>query len=731
MTSTASSEPFVFAPSGSVSSDSSGRSASARGSTYAAPGVTSSHQLVDQARQEITQIVREVAAATHQPRKRADYLRFLADRVLRAMAGHGVVIWTRSSAGDPKETSYVAEHRLGRVTDLALVDEGEQVHQCLLAEVATEGAPVVVPPTPGADQIDVPANPLPYPAAIVPIRIDPSSALPEGLIEVFLDEGGTAASQRGSLRFLAQMSDLAGEFLRMLRLKTLSQLLDATDRVDVVVERLHRMTSTGMIQAAWVDAAAELLRLPRVALCRVDSSQPRIVAVSHVHRIDQHSGAAKAIRAATAIDLQPQHGIWFASCQAESNEGKPNEDDSSTAPFNHDQTPHAIESSQEPAWVVAAHPDSQWRIVGFTSDEAEHLSEDIYWGTLNRLLVGGASAWTAARRIESLPGGRWFSKLFVEPDAVSSVASAHASDTRSTSRRTRVVHSRIRKSATWMAATLTIAVLVCLPMPSLVPVTGVIRPVELDTYHAASDAVVETLHVDHGQRVQRGDLLATLTSTDLQEQETSLLGRQAVLLRQQEQVNQTLMSRPSDHSRPDSVHDGREVEEEIASVDRQLEIIRESKARLILRALRDGRVDAWRLQERLANRPLRRGDPVLNVIAEDTPWVVDARVPQTRLQTVDKAWQSEKLTAEVGTAWSSEMNLAATAQRFGPIVPDPTDGTPSVVMRLGLEESPTLGDQPLAEMPARVTLHCGRTPVGWFLVQDVVHWCQVQWGGYF
>jgi hypothetical protein len=282
-----------------------------------------------------------------------------------------------------------------------------------------------------------------------------------------------------------------------------------------------------------------------------------------------------------------------------------------------------------------------------------------------------------------------------------------------------------------MAAALTIAILACLPMPSLVPVTGVIRPVELDTYHAASDAVVESLHVEHGQWVQRGDLLATLTSADLQEQETSLLGRQAVLLRQQEQVNQTLMSRPSARSSSEPVHDGREVEEEIASIDRQLEIIRESKERLVLRAHRDGRVDAWRIQERLANRPLRRGDAVMSVIAEDTPWVVDARVPQTRLQTVDNAWQSEKLTAEVGTAWSSQMNLAATAQRFGPIVPDPTDGTPSVVMRLGLEQPPTLGDQPLAEMPARVTLHCGRTPVGWFLIQDVVHWCQVQWGGYF
>lgn len=724
MTSTASSEPFVFAPSGSTPSGSAGSGGATRGPMNAAPGDSSARSLVDQARQEITQIVREVAAASHESRKRAEYFRFLADRVLRAMAGHGVVIWTRPLRGDSTAEDYAVEHRLGRVTDLALVDEAEQVHQCLLAEVATEGVPVVVPPTPGADQIDVPANPMPYPAAIVPIRIDPSSLLPEGLIEVFLEEGGTAASQRGALRFLAQMSDLAGEFLRMRRLKKLGQLIDATDRVDAVVGQLHRMTSTAMIQNAWVDAAAELLRLPRVALCRVDTSQPKIVAVSHVNRIDQHSEAAKAIRLAAVSILQPQHGLWFADCHGSSLPA-----DSEETPFSQTDS-DAKHSASEPSWIVAAHPDSHWRLIGFKSDEAEHLSDDAHWTTLNRLLVGGASAWTAARRIESVPGGRWFSRLLVEPDSISTDAHERLGDS-SPNRRTRKARSRIRKMATWTAGILVVAIFVCLPMPSLVPVTGVIRPVELDTYHAASDAVVESLHVDHGQLVKRGDTLATLSSSDLQEQETSLLGRQAVLMRQQEQVNQTLMSRPSVQSNSEPIHDGREVEEEIESIRRQLEIIRESKERLILRALRDGRVDAWRLQERLANRPLRRGDDVLSVIAADTAWVVDARVPQTRLQTVDNAWQAETLTADVGTTWSSEMNLVATAERFGPILPDPTDGTPSVVMRLSLQQTPTLGDQPLAEMPARVTLYCGHTPVGWFLVQDVVHWCQVQWGGYF
>ncbi|MCC9645331.1 HlyD family efflux transporter periplasmic adaptor subunit [Rhodopirellula sp. JC740] len=712
MTAAASSEPFVFAPGGPAAAETTGTGPHTRGPFT---GGSSAH-LVDQARQEITQIVREVAAASHQPRQRAEYLRFLADRVLRAMAGHGVVIWTRPDQESSSANDYSAECRLGRVTDVALVDEAVAVHQCLLSEVADDGVPVVVPSTPDARQPDVPANPLPYPAAIVPIRIDPSSRLPEGLIEVFLEDGGTAASQRGSLRFLAQMADLAGEFLRTRQLRKLTQLLDATNRVDAAVERLHRMTSTRSIQTAWVDLTAELLQLDRVALCQMDGGKPKLVAVSHVDRIDQHGDAAKKIRHAAQKDLQPQHGVWMAERVSDAGQ----EDESTSQP-------------EEPSFVVALHPHSQWRLIGYRTSSQTALSDEVYWGTLCRLLSGGSSAWTAARRVESIPGGRWFSRLLVQPEWNEPSAGMHAGGTPSqsapnTPRMLRV--SRIRRLLFGGVIAILASVLLCLPVPMLVPVSGVIRPLKLDTYHAASDAVVKTLHVQHGQTVQQGDLLATLVSTDLQEQETQLLGRRAVLLRQREQFNQTLMahSASADETR---ASDGRELDEEIDSIHQQLELIRQSKEQLVVRAENSGRVDAWRLNERLANRPLRRGDPLLSIIAETTDWVVDARIPQTRLQSVDSALQSDRLTAEVGTTWSSQLEMTGTAQRFGPIVPDPSDGTPSVVMRLALDQPPELGDQPLSEVPARVTLHCGQTPFGWMLVQDFVHWCQVQWGGYF
>ena len=59
------------------------------------------------------------------------------------------------------------------------------------------------------------------------------------------------------------------------------------------------------------------------------------------------------------------------------------------------------------------------------------------------------------------------------------------------------------------------------------------------------------------------------------------------------------------------------VDEEIRAIDQQLSLLRQIEESLIIRADRRGVVDAWRLVERLDQRPLRRGDHLLQVIAEN------------------------------------------------------------------------------------------------------------------
>lgn len=747
MTAASTSEPFLFTP------EAAGPDASFKGVGRRDAGATgSAEQLVNQARQEISQIVREVASVQRSEGGRDRYLRFLADRILRAMAAHGVVVWKASDesnafGADPDtDLHYVVEHRIGTVTDRQFDSATAAVHDCLLIEVAGQNEPVVVPPTPGASDREIPANPTEHPAAIVPVQIDPATALPTCLIEVFLEPGGSPASQRGSLRFLAQMGDLAGEYLRTEQLRSMSQLLSALEQSSRAVDQLQELTSTSQVEAAWVDAIAALVGSPRVALCRVDRGRPRIIAVNHVDRIDHHGESAELIRSACEVSLSSKGAIAFATIDPVSQDEAtvPNSPAAKSQQGERRTRAGRRESDLQtrpvrPHWVVALSNDSLWRIVLFEREgdrqrwidpSAEVLA------VLHRLLIGSQQAWRAAHRIESIPGGKWFARL-----AGAGVSAGISWESATISHDSAVIRSLQRQSdstvslmrrrlALGLAIALMTTMLLCLPIPSMVTATGVIRPVELDRYHAHHDATIEQVHVSHGQTVQQGDLLVTLVSQDLNQQQATLFGRRSVLAEKREQFNRRLMSPNRDSRDSDNFAAGEEIEEEIITIDQQLSILAQSQSELALRARRDGRVDAWRINEELANRPLHRGDKILSVIAAETTWVVDATIEQKRIHQVDRAIENQKLSADASPRWSPGQTQPAEPHRFGPVVANPVDGTSGVVLRMNLGHAPDLGDQPLAETPARITLHCGRTSIGSFLFDDVVVWLRTRIGSY-
>ncbi|WP_404310727.1 biotin/lipoyl-binding protein [Neorhodopirellula lusitana] len=761
MTAAPTSEPFLFSPGGDAGGATGTQSPRVEPAHQRSPnGAGSAEAMVHQARQEIAQIVREVASAQRSTGGRDRYLRFLADRVMRAMAAHGVVIWRATDEGSRfrcigktqadrryRDTQYFPEHRLGTVTDQPFDETEAAVHDCLLVEIAAGGEPAVVPPTPGASNREVPANPATHPAAIVPVQVDPNAALPTCLIEVFLEPGGSPNSQRGALRFLAQMADLAGEYLRSDQLRTLTRRLKSIDDCVRAVDPMQSLTTTREVENAWVDAAASVLAVPRVALCRVDRGRPKIVAVSHIDRIDQHSDAAERIRAAAEQGIQSRGPIAFAAIDEDGNaviERVPVDAPDSESPQQMERREgvdrrKAAGSNEpddtkpvQPIGVAALHEDSRWRMVLLDwMSGSDSILDAEKAALLERLLIGAEQAWTAAYRVEVIPGGRWWTRLTAVPSVTASPGTGLQTrkeggvDVR---HRSGVGPFR-RRITLSVAIALTAGLLMWVPIPLTVPATGVIRPLDIDGYHSGFDATVQSIEVEHGQRVQRGDVLATLHSRSLTEQQTTLLGRRSVLVERRGQLNRNLMSAP-DSGKLAGQSSGDEVNEEIASIDQQLAIISEGLEQLVLRARRDGRVDAWRVRERLAHRPLRRGDTVLNVIADQTEWVVDATVAQARVRHVDLAMQAGTLQADVATRWSPEQVQMTDRGHFGPVVTDPVDGTRGVIFRMPLSESPELGDQPLAETPARVAIRCGRTSIGQFLFEDVLTWVRTRAGMY-
>jgi hypothetical protein len=666
-------QPFVFRPAPPPDGDAAG-------------------SIVGEARREIAEIVREVAAAVRCDRSRTEFAAFLCDRTLRAMAAEGICLWQRDAATDT--LAYTCVHRLGRITDRSIEASATGTHGRLLAEIGADGGPVVVPPTPHSvdmvsAEVDVPANPTHVPVAIAPIECDVSGSAADYLLEVFLESGGGVATQRGYLRFVAQMADLAGEFFRHDRLRTLRRREKLAAHIDDLIAKLHAIDDTETLAAAIVDGAADALGFDRVGLLEMTGRKARLIAVSHVHSIDHRSAAAEQLRA--AVDAVPliDGDVWNVPPMDVG--GKQTSDGLFI---------RAIASGTVPGQRPV---DSPHRFVGLQAAGASPTSEDY------------RDLWTRYTRHASL--------------MLQNKRSAGRFTAWSMANKQRLL---------WPAALIAVTVIACVPVPLIVDAPAVIRPETSHVICAPRDAVVDTVHVTHGQAVTRGELLLTLTDSSLQEQITSLVGRRSVLDQQRSRLIEALVESSSSKSgQVDQVQMQRSlVAEEITALDEQLAVLRSIEQSLTIRADRDGIVDAWQIDGRLRSRPVRRGDELMRVVAAQSDWLVEARVPQNRIAHLSKLSQNDPVIASVSLEASPDEVFGAELCQIGPaamIDGDPLAHT-SVLLRyrgpLGDDASPSTASGAETESaavpdrsgaPARVAFDCGNHSLVYVMFQDLFH----------
>ena len=661
MNPTSATQPFVF------------RAEASAGAGIARP--PGPGQMVQDTRREISEIVREVATEARGERPLKDFLSFFADRLLRAMAAEGVVIWLV----DHEDGDHKPLQRIGRISDLSIDPQSHGAHLAMIGEVARAAQPVIVPPTPGANDPSIPANPTEVPAAVVPIEGDAKQC--EYLVEVFLDGEGGITTQRGYLRFVAQMADLAGEYLRCEQLRQLRSTQTVSRRVDQAIHLIHQSSNPRMVETQIVDSAAELFGFDRVGLCFVDRAHAKLAAVSHVNRIDQRSDGAKQIRSAAMMQLTEQFGS-----------------------IHDPQNDHQVSG-----FVVAADDQDPIRLVAIGNEDKEGLDRE----ELKRFLRHASIAHRNASKLHSIPGGR--------------ILAALAPASRNTS------------SLWWIRPIVTIGLLTALvvamlfPIPMNVRCNATIAPAVVQQVTAPRDTIVQTLHVRHGQSVLLGEPLVTLVDPSLDQEITELLGRRAVLAEKRSRWNRMLVNRSSQSEEIQRLESEQAlVREEIQGIDNELALLSEAQKGLVLRAQRSGIVDAWRIKQRLEDRPLTRGDLLLRVIGKDSHWVAEAQVPQNRIRHLRQSKTNGEIKVSVSLEAQPDLSIAGELTEIGPAVLNNTSGVPTNLVSIRLNENAVsrmatkkVGRDQSDDLlqigaPSTVVLECGERPVLYVLFQDVI-----------
>lgn len=687
-----STQPFVFSPTGNGSD---------------APPGAAAGSLVSETRREISEIVREVALAARSTMPAADFLAMLADRTLRAMAADGVVVWESVQSSDDRNIqTYQVTHRLGRITDQSIPSAGQATHQLMLTEVAAARQPIVVPATPGANDPQVPTNPTDSPAAVVPIETLSSEQSPTFLLEVFLEPGGGVATQRGYLRFVAQMADLAGEFLRADRLREAINQEVWRRRIDDAIKRFHETDRREQLHAAVVDTVAELFGFARVGLCIARDGEAELLAVSHVERIDAKAPAAEFLVDAAYCELDKDgFGVDDPESDADAND-----------------------QSLMLSVVVASQKNSELRLVCLDqkseSPPYKRLPTRQFRGDIVRIIDHAALAIHSVSRLDAIPGGRYLASLAPS------------------------IENHCRNSRTRWIAGLAVMVLIAIaalfPIPHVVTAQGILLPLNTQYVCAPRDVTVQKIHVGHGDLVTKGDNLVTLTSRELEQQLTTLDGEiKQLISRRDGLLHESSRSSQSDNDRAKKQAEAAVINKKLEWKNKLRELINEEKDQLTVKAEFDGRVDAWEIDE-LTDAPLNRAAPILQVFRHDSQWAVKALVPENRARHLNGAdpenvriainshvqpgLRGSKIKIGPGTPFGpgtanpqSESESPAKAVQIE-ISHQPPDGVPS-------QQTDKVTYKPGA--PADVMFDCGTAPAGYLLFEDALHSIRKYTGLYF
>lgn len=690
MSTSSPSQPFRF------SSDSPGGHFASY--SAAANAETSDEGLLRETRKELRKLVSDISTLCHSRiDPKAFWPKFLT-LVGTAIAAEGGVIWKRNAPASSLKGPELGGNRRDwdRVTHCGLIDDriltaANNCHCQMIAEVGDSGGPVVVPP--GADwDSDEPGNPTSYLAAVVPVPVDPDEPV-HWMLELFLPPGGGPATQRGYLRFLAQMTDLAAEYMRGERLRAATWKAEFSDRAARTVASLQEIIAIPNFYRGLCDAVSQFTGSDRVSLVYCNASKAQVFAVSGVATIDRYSDTVHLI-GQVANEAHDQIGLHLAEiddCSSEQCDLAADESDEKI-----------VQSGQLHLRGVAVLDSAcHWRLVIEDAVPKSINSDEVnYWQLFSRQVASLIQHHQQITR----PG---FARLWSSSNASSP--------------------SLLRRSLVPLGITLIIGLAAIIPAPMVISAKGHLQPEALQTLYAPRPAVVAEILVSHDQLVQKGQAIIKLQDDDLSQQIEQTISRLAIL---SEQTAANL----DEQARADGLDVNlleelvlrqKSIAEETRSLNTQLSIYKQIEESLTLYAPCDGRIDAWQVKRNLQNRPVDRGQPLIQIVPESKVWQVQAEIPQSRLNTLlafkDQAGKGdEQIQARMILAAFPDRKFFGDLKEIGPVFASKAVGSDSQVSLATL--SVNAEDLPLKQTgaPVEIGIPCGYRPLGYLVTQDLI-----------
>ena len=685
----------------------------ARSQSEQRPGgssVSVDQRLVDQTKQQIRNLVREIAQLAQSDANVGDFYEGFLGRVVSALAAEGGAIWILSD-DDRLELQYQINLKN---TGLHDGEEDQARHGLLLKKVLAGGQPMMIAPHAGAPGDEEAANPTDFLLLLGAVHIEKEA---RGIVEIFQRPGAGPTTQRGYLRFLVEMCDLIGEFLKNRRLRQFRDRESLWGQLESFISNVHQGLDLRQTAFTVANEGRRLILCDRVSIALPHGNKFRVEAVSGEDTIDRRSTTIRDLSQLATAVVATRDPLWYTgSC---------------------DDMPPQIEETLQ-AYVDQSHA----KLVVVQpllppDDEARKDPEEARDQPPARIV--------GALIVERFDDDRVDDALqerlrIVSQHSGSALANAHEHHSlflmplwRALGRSRWLIQARtLPKTILALLALLAVSVaLVVVPWKFELKASGILQPEIRSEIFAHVSGVVQNVDARHGKQVKANETLVELRNTDMELAIEQLRGQLEENGKRMSNVERMLSDarrlRPEEYDRLSG--DLETLRETKRSIDTQLQLYQKKEEDLIVTSPIDGQVVTWEVRDNLIHRPVMMGQVLMNIVEPAGPWELEVYMPESRMGQVSARWKElqakdEDLTVTYMLATHPGNKFTGTVAEIHRRADVRGEHGNTVLLRVKVNKDDLPELLPESKVTAKVD--CGWRPVGYVIMYDLITFVQAK-----
>ncbi len=672
-------------------------------------------QYVQATKQQVRNMVAEIAQLAKSDADAAQFYEALLTRAVSALVATGGAIWMLD---DEQRLQLKYQINL-QGTGLAESEEAQVKHHRLLQHSLKKSEGMLVAPQSGGQGEEEGANPTDWLLVLGPVTSDRAV---RGVIEIFQRPGAGPVTQRGYLRFLLQLCELAGNYLASQKLRSFEDRQTLWGQLEHFTKAVHASLDPLRTAYTVVNEGRRLIECDRVSLAISRGRKCRIEAISHQDTIDRRSNIAVLLSQLATRVVATGEPLWYAG----NTEDMP--------PQVEEAIHHYVDESH--AKIVGVLP--LLKPVGEKQDEDEDEPEqDTVVGALIIEQFDQASLSDRVRkRVE-----------VVKDHAASAMTNALEHDGiflmpvwRTIGKWRWIVRAKTLPKTAAIASLIGILILalILIPIDFEIEARGQLQPADRQDIFVEEGGLIDKIYTDiqHGTPVQKGQPLLKLSSLDLEGQLTDIQGQLNATGEQLRWINNSLAG-GSDDLPLSERHRLRgqlmQLKKTSQSLRKQLDVLLEKEKRLVIKSPMSGEIVTWDVRQRLYGRTVEPGQIVLSVAQPENDWELELEVPDDKIGYIaerEVELAAEKPSREIQVTYilatEPDREMDGTVKEIQQTAEVRKDQDNTVLILVNIDRDSIDPEQLRMGTSVSGKLDCGRRSIGFVLFHDLIAWIQTK-----